>query len=60
MNETPRFTQEDYDTLARAVPEYDGWHEIEWSEEEIEIALEALQKIRALIEVDAPSIEPHP
>ena len=57
MSETPRFTSEDYDSLARAVPEYDGWHEIEWTEEEIEQALEALQKIRAMIDRDRPSIE---
>jgi hypothetical protein len=60
MRETPRFTQQDYDSLARAVPEYDGWHEIEWSEEEIGLALEALAKIRALIGVDAPQIESGP
>ena len=57
MQDLPRFTQEDYDSLARAVPEYDGWHEIEWSEEEIEQALEALAKIRALIGVEPPQIE---
>ena len=60
MQEMPRFTQEDYDSLARAVPEYDGWHEIEWSEEEIEGALEALAKIRALIELEPPPIESRP
>ena len=60
MSETPRFTQEDYDSLARAVPEYDGWHEMEWTEEEIEQALEALGKIRALIDLEAPPIDPVP
>jgi hypothetical protein len=60
MSETPRFTLEDYESLARAVPEYDGWHEIEWSEEEIEQALEALQKIRALIDAAPPSVESLP
>jgi hypothetical protein len=58
MSSTPRFTQEDYDSLARAVPEYDGWHEMEWTEEEIEQALEALGKIRALIDPEAPPVEP--
>ena len=57
MQEMPRLTQQDYDSLARAVPEYDGWHEIEWSEEEIGQALEALAKIRALIGEDTPQIE---
>ena len=57
MSETPRFTQEDYDSLARAVPEYDGWHEMEWTEEEIEQAMEALAKIRALIALETPPID---
>ena len=60
MSPTPLFTQEDYDSLARAVPEYDGWHELEWTEEEIEQALEALRKIRALIDQQTPPIEPVP
>lgn len=60
MSATPRFTQEDYDSLARAVPEYDGWHEMEWTEEEIEQAMEALSKMKALIDLEIPPVEPVP